>query len=145
MSLQHTWLHTKNMGFQICNFCSFMALSPTPKCQHGVFVAFKPPVLDSESSTSALTIRTVSPTAKSPLGPANLVLLCLSSPQHQPEEALPAPWRDPASPRAWNRRQHYPPSHLNSKGRAFMPWNICTQLPLLWAPAHIKVSGTSHV
>lgn len=145
MSLQHTWLHTKNMGFQICNFCSFMALSPTPKCQHGVFVALKPPDLDRESSTSALTTGAGSPTAKAPAGPANLLFLCLSSPQHEPKEALPSNLKRSSFTQSMEQKTALPPSHLNSKGRTSMPWNICTQLPLLWAPAHIKVSGTSHI
>lgn len=143
MSLQHTWLHTKSMGFQTCNFCSFMALLPTPKCQHGVFFAFKPPVLNIASSTSALTMRAVSPTTKAPPGPTNPVLLCLSSPQHQPKEALPNILKRSSFPQSMEQKTVLLPSHLNSTGRTFLSWNICTQLPLLWAPAHIEVCGTS--
>lgn len=40
----------------------------------------------------------MSPTAKAPPGPTNLLFLCLSIPQHQPKEALPASWRDQLPP-----------------------------------------------
>lgn len=115
------------------------------------FFALKPPVLDIASSTSALTWRAASPTAKAPPGPTNLVLLCLSSPQHQPKEALPSILKRSSFTQSMGQKIALSPSHLNSKGRTFMPWNICTQLPLLWArrdlkvplpPARIKVCGT---
>lgn len=56
----------------------------------GGFFVLKAPVLHMASSTSALTRTAVSPTAKTPSGHTNPVLLCLSSPQHQPEEVLPS-------------------------------------------------------